>query len=153
MPFLDDIVTHLVAQGVGIASGAGKNIFKSSKDVIPVGAGPYLSVIETGGSGSSKTQNDTATENPTASLSCRAESYVVARTMLKSAYNALGGANGLYNVWLGDIFYVRISARQGLTDLGIDATGKRVMLVFNIDAERQNSDSLPSGWMETGWAE
>ena len=52
MPFLDEIKDRLVAQGVGTY---GSNIFLGSKAVIPTGDGPYLSIIETGGTGAIRT--------------------------------------------------------------------------------------------------
>ena len=136
MPFLDDIAARLVAQGVGTL---GSNIFLSSKTVIPTGPGPYLQLNETGGSGSSRTQNDSATEHPTAQLVSRASSYPIARTMLKAAYDALGGAPGLYNVTLGSVFYLSINARQGPTDMGLDGDPNRVVVVFNIEVEKKPS--------------
>ena len=135
MPFLDEIAARLVTQGVGTL---GTNIFASSKAVIPVGNGPYLTLIETGGSGSAKTQNDTATERPTAQLSCRASTVSAARTMLKAAYDALGGANGLYNATLSGTMYLSITARPNITDIGFDSAG-RAFLTFNIDVEKAPS--------------
>lgn len=135
MPFLDEIAAKLVSAGVGTI---GTNILLSSKAVIPTGAGPYLSLIETGGSGSVRTQNNTAIERPTAQISARASSYPVARTMLKTAYDALGGANGLHNVTLSGVFYLSIVPRQQIIDIGLDDPG-RAMVAFNIDAEKQPS--------------
>lgn len=139
MPFPDDIKDRLVAQGVGVYN---TDIFISSKAAIPVGAGPFLSLIETGGSGSSKTQNDTATEHVTMQLVSRASTVAAARLMLRNAYNALGGANGLYNITINSTKYLSITSRQGSpTDIGLDDTGPngRVMFSFNIDAEKQPS--------------
>ncbi len=136
MPFLDEIAARLTAQGVGVV---GTSIFLSSKSVIPAGAGPYLTIVETGGSGSAKTQNNTATERPTAQLTARGASYPSARTMLAAAYTALGGANGLHNVTLSGVFYLSVTARQATaTDVGMDEAG-RAMVVLNIDAEKQPS--------------
>jgi hypothetical protein len=135
MPFLDEVAAALVAAGVGTLNG---NIFVSSAAIVPVGDGPYVVLVESGGSGSTKTQNNTAIENPTAQISCRAKRYVDARTKLKAAYDALGGANGLYNVTLSGTFYLKITARQGPTDIGLDGAG-RAMVAYNIDAEKSPS--------------
>lgn len=139
MAFLDEIVVQLVGAGVGVF---GTNIFISSKAVIPTGAGPYLVLVETGGSGAVRTQNGTATERPTAQLSCRANSYASARAMLQAAYAALGGANGLYNVTLNGTFYISITARQNIADIGLDGAG-RAMVAYNIDAEFGVSTGAP----------
>ena len=135
MPFLDEIAAKLVAKGVGVS---GTSIFVSSKAVIPTGNGPYLVLIETGGSGPARTQNDTATQRPTAQISVRAVAYPTARTMLKAAYDALGGANGLWNVMLSGTMYLSITARQEPTDIGLDGAG-RPMVAFNIAVEKQPS--------------
>lgn len=132
--FLDEIAARLVAQGVGTV---GSNIFLGSKAAIPVGDGPYLSLIETGGSGPTRVQNTPGakTQRPTAQIVARAKSYLVARTMAKAAYLAL---DGVFNTTLSGIFYQKITARQEPTDIGLDAQG-RPMIVFNIDAEKAPS--------------
>jgi hypothetical protein len=132
MPFLDELAGWLVGAGVGVLN---HDIFVSSAAIVPPGDGPYLILVETGGSGSSKTQNNTATENPTAQISCRAKKYAAARTMLNAAYEAFGGANGVYNVSLGGTFYLKVTARQNPTDVGLDGAG-RAMVAYNVDAER-----------------
>lgn len=133
MPFLNEVKARLVAGG--IATGA---IFLGSKAVIPAGDGPYIVLVETGGTGSLRTQNNTAVERPTAQVSCRAATWTAARTMLKTAYDALGGANGLFNVTLSGTQYLRLVARQNITDIGLDGAG-RALLAFNIEAEKQPS--------------
>lgn len=133
--FLDEIATRLVAQGVGTL---GTNIFASSAAVIPEGLGPFLTVIETGGSGPTRIQNQSgaATQRPTAQIAVRAKDYATARLMAKNAYDAL---DGLFNTTLSGTFYVSITARQEPTDLqGPDGAG-RVVVVFNIDAEKYPS--------------
>jgi hypothetical protein len=134
--FLDEIAARLVSQGVGTIN---TNIFLTSASKIPTGAGPYLSVVDTGGAGSSGTQNNTATEYATASFTARAATYAAAYAMLKAAYTALGGANGLHNITLSGTFYLSLKARQNPTDLGIEDGTGRAMLVFNIEAEKQPS--------------
>lgn len=134
MAFLDDLAARLVSRGVGVI---GTSIFMSSKAQIPSGAGPYLSIAETGGSGPTRIQNKVtpATQRPTAQIAVRASSYPVARTMAKAAYDAL---DGIYNTTLSSTMYLSVTARQEPTDLGLDDIG-RAMLVFNIDAEKAPS--------------
>lgn len=135
MSLLDEVAARLVAQGVGTL---GVNIFLGSKAIVPTGNGPYLALIETGGSGPAMTQNDTAMERPTAQVSCRASTEPAARTMLKLAYDALGGANGLHGVLLSGVGYLRLVPRQNITDIGLDGAG-RIVLAFNIEVEKQPS--------------
>ena len=135
MSFPHEVVARLASQGVGVYN---TNIFIGRANVVPDGDGPYLQVIETGGYESSKTQNDTATEHPTAQVLTRAKSAPAARTMLVAAYNALGGRNGLYNITLSSIAYVSLKAMQPPNDVGLDAKG-RAMMSFNIEAEKYPS--------------
>lgn len=132
--FLDEIVDRLVSQGVGTF---GVNIFVSSIAVIPPGDGPYLTLVETGGSGPARMHNG-ATQRPTAQITSRATTEVVSRAFLKSAYDALGGADGLHNITLLGVKYVSITPRQEPTDVGLDGEA-RSTFVFNIDAEKQPS--------------
>ncbi len=139
MPFLDEIAARLVAQGVGTI---GANIFLGSKAVIPPGNGPYLTLIETGGTAPTRVQNKTSvnTQRPTAQVAVRARrddgtGYNVARTMLKAAYDAL---DGIFNTTLSGTFYQRIVVRQEPTGIGLDANARPV-IVFNIEAEKNPS--------------
>lgn len=145
--FLDDIATHLVQHGVGTV---GSDIFLGSKAVIPEGDGPYLSLIETGGSAPTRIHNKKSanTQRPTAQVAVRAKSYLVARTMAASAYVAL---DGVYNTALSGAFYLSITARQEPTDIGLDAL-KRPMIVFNIDAE-MSTTGTDTSWIESGWSD
>lgn len=146
MAFLDEIGARLAAQGVGsmgTSAGLPNSIYISSKAAIPPSAGPFLTLIETGGSGSAKTQNDTATERPTMQITARGANYPAMRLLLAAAYAALGGANGLYNVTLNGAFYLSVAARQSIaTDVGMDDIG-RAMAVLNFDVEKQAEASTP----------
>jgi hypothetical protein len=132
--FLDDLATKLVAAGVGVL---GTSLFLSSKAIIPAGAGPYLTLTETGGSGPTRIQNQSsaATERPTAQVAVRASTYAVARAKAKAAHTAL---DGIWNTTINGTVYLRIVARQEPTDIGQDEAG-RVVVVFNLEAEKQPS--------------
>lgn len=134
MAFLDEIKQRLVDEDVAEASA----IFKTSNAVIPAGDGPYLLLVAYGGMDSAKTQNNTARERPTAQISSRAKSAAAAQAQLTAAYNALGGANGLHNIELSGVKYLRLVARQTITDSGKDGAG-RPLFVFNIEAEKAPS--------------
>jgi len=136
MSFLSEMKDQLVASSVGTF---GTTIFIGSSAIIPIGDGPYLSLIETGGTGAVRSQNGTPLEQPSAQLSARAKQPLAARTMLIAAYTALGGANGLHNVTLSGVWYVSLTFRQSSpTDVGLDDAG-RALLVINVDAEKAPS--------------
>ena len=134
MSFIDEIAAQLVAQNVGVL---GANIFLGSASPIPTGVGPYLTVNETGGIAPTRTQNQAAasTQRPTAQILVRGTSYPVTRAKALAAYLAL---DGVFNTTLSGTKYLRMTARQEPTDMGLDANG-RVQLVFNIEAEKQPS--------------
>ena len=134
MPLLDEIAARLVSSNVGVI---GSNIFLGSKASIPSGSGPYLSLVETGGTAPTRIQNKASanTQRPTAQVAVRALSYSVARTMCKQAYDAL---DGIFNTTLSGTFYHRVTARQEPTDIGLDANGRPV-IVFNIEVEKNPS--------------
>lgn len=135
MPLIDELADRLVAQGVGTVGG---DIFKGRKAVIPPGDGPYLLLVETGGSGSVRTHNGTPVARPTATIIGRARAYNVARVKTKAAFDALGGDKGLHNVTLSGTFYQSLVPRQQIADMGLDDAG-RPMVVFNIEVEKQPS--------------
>lgn len=135
--FVDDIAAKLVADGFGVI---GTTIFISSKAVIPpvqTGSDPVLiSLLETGGLGSTRTQNSArSTSRPSMQIVCRAKSYVLAQAKARLIYNAL---DGLFNVTLSGVYYLSIIARQEPTDTGLDESG-RPRVTFNIDAEKAPS--------------
>ena len=131
---LDELAARLVAQSVGVK---GSSIFLGSKAVIPDGDGPYLTLIETGGSGPTRVQNYTSahTQRPTVQVAVRARSYLVARTMAKNAYDAL---DGVFNTTLSGVFYQSITARQEPTDIGVDGK-ERPLIVFNVEIQKSRS--------------
>lgn len=87
--FLEELVELLVDGGVGTYN---TNIFTTSSKEIPVGDGPYLSIIETGGTFAERSHNETAApafERPSAQIVVRAKTYAAARTMANAAYSIL----------------------------------------------------------------
>ena len=142
MPFLDDVAAKLAIDGVGVL---GVNIFESSAAIIPVGMGPYLSLWDTGGMAPTRVQNSRPpnTQRPTAQVLVRAgriagvqEAYPAARAMAMAAYVSL---DGYFNVMINGTFYLSLMARQEIVDMGLDATGLRVQVIFNIQAEKSAS--------------
>lgn len=153
MSFLDDMVTRLVTQNVGVLN---VNIFAASPSIIPSpgaypasdltkGMGPYLSIGETGGTEPTRVQNVRLpnTQRPGGQIIVRAgriagvqEAYAAARAMAWLAYLAL---DGNFNVVIGGAFYLSVKARQEPTDMGLDDTNMRAQVVFNIQAEKSAS--------------
>lgn len=134
MPFIDEITSKLASAGVGVK---GSTILLASSAIIPTGDGPYLTVIETGGSAPTRVHNKNGanTQRPTAQITVRAKNYPPALAMARAAYNTL---DGIFNTTLSGTFYQSITARQEPTDIGQDEAG-RVMVVFNVEAEKQPS--------------
>jgi hypothetical protein len=151
VPFIHDIKDVLVAAGVGTFTGSNINIFIGSKAEIPAGDGPFIVLIETGGSGSSRTQGGSSTEHPSAQISVRATTSPVARDKLLEIRDVLGGDNGLYNIVLSGNRYISIIPNQSVTDIGEDEVG-RPRFAYNIQAERYApSAALP--WIQMDWVQ
>lgn len=135
MPFLDELAAKLQADGVGTL---GTTIFLSTKAQLPTGNGPFITIVETGGTTSRRTQNNTATQRPSAQVVARASSYSVARSKAVEAYLSLGGDVGLFNTQLSGVFYLQITANQQLVDIGLDDLS-RARVAFNVNAEKAPS--------------
>ena len=79
----------------------GRDIFSTTAASIPVGNGPYLEIIETGGPGGIRIQNQIAPayQRPGAQIVARAKNPAAARTMAWDAYSALESvSNRVVNV-------------------------------------------------------
>lgn len=136
MPFLDELAAKLVADGVGVI---GTSIFLSSKAEIPAGAGPYISIIETGGMTARRNHNNKGyTQRPSAQITTRASTYPAARSKAFAAYTSLCGDRGLFNTTLSGVFYLSIIPIQHLIDIGLDEAA-RPRVAFNIDVEKHPS--------------
>ena len=118
MTFLDEIRARAVAQGINTAV-----IFLSSMTVIPTGAGPYLLLRETGGSGPERTQNaaGAAYQRPSLQYVAVASAYTAARTLARSFYDAVVGVR---NETLSGTWYREIIMLQEPFDLGPDALNR-----------------------------
>lgn len=101
MPLFEEVASLLVAAGVGTLN---TNIFGSSARNIPDGDGPYLSIIETGGTTPLRIHNAVASgvvvategyERPSFQIVVRARTFSEARLMARRAYKALRIRNRL----------------------------------------------------------
>lgn len=129
MAWLDDLVS-LLSPGVAVY---GTSLFVSSRAVIPTGDGPYLALIETGGSGPRRTQNAVATPayvQPGAQVIAFASTEPAAKTMITNAYNVLVGVS---NRLVGSVWYLWIRPLQEPFDMGLDEAG-RIRIGFNVIA-------------------
>lgn len=132
--FLDDLIILLQTNGVATLN---VNMFVTSKSVIPDGSGPYLSLTETGGSGSEGTHNarfvgKAGYTRPTAQLVVRAASYPAARQMAQNAYDVIlrvGSKSQLVN----NVWWRSVGPLQEPFDMGLD-NKSRAQVVFNIAA-------------------
>ncbi len=129
--FTDDLSKLFVDASVGTTA----NILISSKVSNPLGDGPFLHIRETGGAPGDYTQDKTAIayEYPTVQILVRAKDYVVARAMLKAAYDAV---QTVQNVELNGTWYLWLRPLQRFIDLGLDATG-RAQVAFNVMANKR----------------
>jgi hypothetical protein len=141
MPFLNEIAAKLEQDHVGklnVTLGIG------SRTAIPANLGKnggpafFIVIRETGGTGAARS-HQTAMERPTAQVMAYGVDSVALTQAITAAYDSLGGATGLYNFRLSGTRYVSLTTRQRLIDLGLDDTGNRAMVAFNIDAEKEPS--------------
>lgn len=129
--FLDDLVYLLENNSIGTQ---GVNIFVSSKATIPTGNGPYLTIIETGGTSPDYVQGQItpAYARPAAQLMCRGISYPAVRTMLSNALAVLCAVN---NQAVNGTRYLWIHAMQEIGDRGLDQMDRATVGV-NVIAQK-----------------
>lgn len=130
-----DLVARLEAQNVGVY---GVDIFASSRAVLPAGEGPFLTVIETGGTSPEHTHNSVlapAYQRPSAEIIVRGATFETAMTMSRAAYSALFVRN--YTASSGT-HYRSISPAGEPGDIGPDRSG-RITIAFNVDAIKRPS--------------
>jgi hypothetical protein len=140
MGFMDEVAFQLETDGVGVRQ---TNIFGSSFKVLPKGSGPFLSIIETGGSSPDNTHNSTdrpAYRRPGAMIVVRADTVAAAKMMIEAAYDSLVKIrNQTIDTSESSAWYRRINVLQEPNDtLGLDNTG-RVRYSFNISADKRPS--------------
>lgn len=142
--FTSELMWIFSGDGVGIPGGPwGGNMFGSSFKSIPDGDGPYLSIIETGGTNPEFTHNETivpAYQHPGAQVVVRAGSYPVAYAMAKAAYFS---AVKVRNEFIGSgvvsatgTWYRKIRPLQEPFDIGLDTKG-RARCAFNLLGDKR----------------
>lgn len=144
MGFTEELLYIMSGDGVGIPQ---TNMFVGSFKVVPAGAGPFLSIIETGGTTADHTQNSVikpAYQRPGAQIVCRADTAPAAKAMARAAYNSLVKVT---NAYIGSgilnptgTWYRKIRPLQEPFDIGLDPTGNRVRYAFNVLSDKRPSD-------------
>lgn len=137
MSLLEDLASKLIADNV-IASAS---LFLSSAAVIPNGVGPFITLNEVGGVQPTRTQNTIRTsQRPTVQVLVRAGGQAAAwSTARAKAWLAYQSLDGIFNSTVNGTFYLKVAAKQEPTDMGFDATGQRVQVVFNLEIEKYPS--------------
>lgn len=143
MGFAQELLHILSGDSVGLPK---VNMFWSSAKVQPTGPGPWLNIIETGGTTPDHTQNQVikpAYQQPGAQIVVRADAYPVAYAMARAAYNSLVKTRNQYIgsgvVSATGTWYRKIRPLQEPFDLGIDARGQ-ARSAFNVLGDKRPSD-------------
>jgi hypothetical protein len=143
MGWSEELMFILSGDAVGVPQF---NMFRSSAKVVPSGAGPFLSIIETGGTTPDNTHNSVivpAYQKPGAQIVVRADAYPVAFAMARAAYNSLVKIRNEY-IGSGELsatgtWYRKIRPLQEPFDLGLSADDKRVRVAFNVLGDKRPS--------------
>lgn len=133
MSVIDAIVTRLHDAGVGQRD---VNIFAGGDAYIPVGPGPFISLIDTQGRAPIPGHNHSTLRRPTTQLTVRGDLYLEVETMIEAAYVALGGTNPIVNTTIGGVFFLTLFPQQDHFQLPNDLQG-RVRLAFNLNITRR----------------
>lgn len=131
----DDLVVLFVANSIGVY---GTTLFLGARAKIPAGAGPFTSIIETGGASPLGTHNSTlvpAYIRPSFQFVCRAEKYVDARDKAQAVYDLVFP---IRNRIINGSYWVKVMIVQEPFDLQPDDVG-RARVTFNIDVEKRIS--------------
>lgn len=138
MAVLEDLVVLLVGASIGIAeTPAPGNVFWSSKAAIPSGDGPYLSMIETGGSGPEGTHNAAAIGSlpayvrPNVQIIVRGKVYAAVRAMIDAAYGVIA-KTGERSQLINSVWYRSMIPLQEPFDFGTETGTGRIVYVFNV---------------------
>lgn len=115
----DDVISKFIS--LGLLTQVGVDVTQSSKAVIPDGAGPYTSVIDTGGSGPMLT-HDYSLRLPEVQVAVRARMSDVARAKALALRNAVG--DGWFNITIDGTFYQCLKVVQEVMDLQQDGRGR-----------------------------
>lgn len=133
MPFLEEAISLLEEADIGRSF---EDIFAGSTVKIPEGTGTITSLRETGSYPGVREQDvrGLAYEQPTAQITVRARTDVLAREKAKAAHDALFTTNrAVLGTW-----YLEVEPIQLPMPMGIDTSG-RALYVFNVRALKRPS--------------
>jgi hypothetical protein len=130
--WIDDLATVLVSAGVGVLN---TNIFLTSKANLPSGNGPYISIIETSGTGPDNIQNALLPgyEYPGAQILVRGSE---ARPVITKIHEVWRAVASVRNQYINGVWYRDIHPQQNPYDLGVDDTGGRIHYAFNVIGDK-----------------
>ena len=142
--FTRELLIILSGDSVGIPGGPwGGNMFGGSSKMLPDGSGPFLNIVETGGTSPDNTQKEVivpAYQRPGAQIVVTAESSPVAYDMARRAYYSLVK---IRNMWIGSgdvsatgTWYRSIRPLQEPFDLGLGPKG-RPRWAFNVLGDKR----------------
>lgn len=136
MPWVDELETQLIAEGVAASA-----IFIGSKVTVPVkvDGSATLHLLSTGGTSGDATQNQTASPayvHPGCQLTARANGLVAASAMARAAWAALVKVR---NQTISGTWHRSLMALQEPFDSGLDPTTGQVMVRFNVLGDKRPS--------------
>lgn len=137
MGWKDDLAQVCVNAGVGTL---GTNIFLGLKSALPLGDGPYLTIVPTGGSGPDPTHNDgtIAYVRPAAQFLATAKTYEDAEAMIYAAFSAVTVIENQFIPPSGTTWYVKINPLQNPFDMPPDELA-RARIAFNVLGKKRFS--------------
>ena len=141
MSLLNDVATRLIANNV--VTAVGTDLFLTRNTKLPVGDGPYLSLVELPGSGPDYV-HDGVYPNPKFQVVARAMRATDARTLAAAVHADLQTAR---NITIGSTFYLWILPEGEPFELPAD-DASRARYAFNVRVmlRRYNPPHKPAGW-------
>lgn len=132
--FADEIAARLVADGIFTQA----TIYIGLKLTVPAGAGPFIQLVETGGSGPERTQNSVtkpAYVRPSMQLLITSSSQATNEAKAKAVYDSLVKVR---NMTLSGTWYREINPDQEPFDFPLDGS-QRPRRGFNISTIKRPS--------------
>lgn len=131
----DDLAAKLVTDAVGtLATAAAQptnSIFTTSMAYIPTGDGPYLTLVDTGGTGPLST-HDGMYPRTSVQVVSRASTAAAAKALALAAFASLCPAARVVNTVINGTFYLQITPVQSEPfDIGQDQQ-RRLRYAFNV---------------------